>query len=124
MTKVRSRKKNASTEQLKKGKTVSSTNAVDEKDITEEVSKKETEQDVLIHEEIQNQLNKNENDEPFQDNKKGNEKEHSLRAKLHGFFRKEKVLPASYGRFLVLTVVIILTFASRFYNLKEPKHVW
>jgi hypothetical protein len=125
MTKTKSRKNNTNTKQSKKAKTVLA-NASNENGIGQEIGKADDKkEDILVHEQKEQlKCDENENNELLENNEQENEKE-CLRDKLtNDFPKKDKLVCTRFGRVLVLIFVTILTFATRYYNLQEPKHVW
>ena len=110
MTKTKSRKSN--TKQAKKVKTVSTADAINGG--TEEIRKDaEKERENLVREELR--CGDDEKVELLENTEQENKNDERWRQKL-----KMK----SVGRVLVLILVTILAFVTRYYNLREPKHVW
>ena len=124
MTKTKSRKNNTNTKQSKKAKTVLA-NASNENGIGQEIGKADKKEEILVHEQKEQlKCDENENNELLEKNEQENETE-CLRDKLtNDFPKKDKLFCTRFGRVLVLIFVTILTFATRYYNLQEPKHVW
>ena len=114
MTKTKSRKSN--TKQAKKAKTVSTADAINggTEAWTEEIKKDaEKERENLVREELR--CGDDEKVELLENTEQENKNDERWRQKL-----KMK----SVGRVLVLILVTILAFVTRYYNLREPKHVW
>ena len=126
MTKTKSRRNNTNTKQSKKAKTVLA-NASNENGFAQEIGKADKKEDILVHEQKEQlKCDENENNELLENNEQENEKEQAgLRDKLRNVFpKKDKLFCGRFGRVFVLIFVTILTFATRYYNLQEPKHVW
>ncbi|CAB3998344.1 Hypothetical predicted protein [Paramuricea clavata] len=125
MTKTKSRKTNVSAKQAKKAKAVSD-HTSDENGAAKEIEKAEKRQEILVHEEREKQLNCEENEKKdlIENNEEKNGREQGLGEKVRNVLKKCKMGWTSLGRVLVLIMVTILTCSTRYYNLKEPKHVW
>ena len=106
MTKTKSRRNKTSTKQAKN----STAN-------TEEIKKDEKEREVPVQEELR--CGDNEKGKLLERNEQGNGNREYLGPKL-----KNKIISTNVGRVLVLVLVTILAFVTRYYNLREPKHVW
>ena len=110
MTKTKSRKSN--TKQAKKAKTVSTADAINGG--TEEIKKDaEKERENLVREELQ-----------CGDDEKVELLKNTELENKHDECWRQKLKMKSVGRVLVLILVTILAFVTRYYNLREPKHVW
>ena len=113
MTKAKLRK---NAKQAKKGKTF----LAPENEVVEDINQVDKNNEVLANkEEKQLKHNGNEKDELLENN------EQYLKNKLIDvFMKKDKLVCTRVGRIVALFFITILTFGTRYYNLRQPKHVW
>ena len=116
MTKAKLRK---NVKQPKKGKTLAPEN-----EVVEEINKDEKKDEVLLNkEEKQLKYDGDKKDELLENNEQ--KEQQCLKNKLRNvFLKKDKLICTRLGRVVVLFFVTALTFGTRYYNLRQPKHVW
>jgi hypothetical protein len=116
MTKTKSRK-NTSAKQAKKGKTILANT-----DGTAEEVEKAVEKEHVNKEEEQLKNGGNKRDELSENDEQKDDKQQRL--KNSKVAKKDKLVGTRLGRIFVLFFITALTFATRYYTLREPKHVW
>lgn len=124
MTKTKLRKNNSCAKQFKKTKTVAA-NVLEVNAVVEGLKNDKKKQEISMQE--NEKLSEDRDKDTLQTipNWQVNETQKRLKEKLRKVFvKKDEVVLTGLGRLLLLILVTILTFGTRYYKLREPKHIW